>query len=179
MKVEEVKYTTSELVNIGREVVAHEPQIVEKYRYRVQRPDPEIYHIIYLYPLRIYFCESLHISLKELVHSTTLRKKFITVAIKLFNPEYISGYTNEVKDNLAEQISELLQCDRSWVSQHVSYSRDILNPKNDRIASSYEHERKEAEEIAPLLFKRIVDEISVIKRKPEAEVTDMFKNQAS
>jgi hypothetical protein len=175
---EEKSYTSSELLNLGREVAANEPEMLRKYAYRVAKPDPEIYHIIYLYPLRSYFCERLSISIFELIQSTTLRKTFIAVATKLFNPEYISGYKNELKDNFAEQLGELLHCDRTWISQHAGYAKDILNPRTKGLANTYQQERKDIEEMAPELFERIQNEIKIVSRK-EGKVAELFKQEAS
>lgn len=176
---EKQNYTPSELLNLGREVAANEPDIVKKYAYRVEKPDPEIGHIIYLYPLRSYFCEQLEISISDLIHSTILRKKFIAIAVKFFNPEYISGYKNELKDNLAEQLGEILKSDRTWISQHADYAIDIFNPRTKVVESSYRFDRQELEGIAPVLFSRIEEEKNKYKRKEEGRVAELFKNQAS
>lgn len=132
------------------------PHILEEIKPKLVEPKPVFLHTILLPTLLKRFCELKEVPEKLLIgvrhgsDSVKLKKLFIAVIVRLYDPRLLTGiHTETLRNNLRIELSGLLKADCTWISQVTNDIIVQLNPHKPKPA--YEDFRNEVNKIAKAL----------------------------
>lgn len=132
------------------------PEILEDIKPKLVKPEPVFKHAVLLPVLLKRFCELREVSQASIIgtykgqEAVDHKELFIAIVIKLYDPQLLTGVHTEImRNNLSEELSGLLQTERSWVSQVTTKVRTILNPY--RLRPAYQDFKEEVDRLAKVL----------------------------
>ena len=128
-------YSPAQAKTVCQAIKIFHPEILEKIKPKLVKPEPVLFHTILLPALLKRFCELKEITQASIVgirynaEAVEAKTLFVACIVTLFHPDLLPGiHAQALKPHLAEELSGLLETDRTWVSQTVSKIKSILNP---------------------------------------------------
>ena len=118
-------HTTANPRQIYNAIKIFHPDVLEKIKPKLVKPQAALFHTVLLPALLKRFCELQEISQQSMIGkwqgSEAIQAKilFIAVVINLYDPQLLTGiHSQALKTHLAEELSKLLETDRTWISQN-------------------------------------------------------------
>lgn len=137
-------------------LVMFKPEVLEEIKPKLLKPEPVFYHTILLPQLLKKFCELKNVPEKLLIgvrngrESVQLKRLFIGVIIKLYDPQLLTRiHSSVMRRNLRAELAKLLKTDLSWISQVANDIIIQLNPRSSKPA--FEAYRSEVNRLSKVL----------------------------
>jgi hypothetical protein len=141
---------------VYRALEMFKPEVLEEIKPKLLKPEPVFYDTVLLPQLLKKFCELKNVPEKLLIgvrngrESVQLKRLFIGVIIKLYDPQLLTRIHSEVmKHKLRAEMAKLMTTDRSWISQVANDIITQLNPHNSKLA--FEDYRSEVNRLSKVL----------------------------
>jgi hypothetical protein len=124
----------AELITLGKAVEIYYPHLLDEILPTLTKPEPALTHTIHLPKLFKLFCDYKGIKEEQLKginidrNLADTRRLFIAVVLTLYNPEIFTRiHGDKMKDNMREELAELLHYNKCSISQEVAVIKTVLN----------------------------------------------------